>query len=167
MKRALTLSLAAILSFPLLSEEAPKAEEKAAQPKTETAAPAPIQPGDSPLVQAAKRSTRRQGSTKAVITNASLKKSKGHVTTTTVQRPIVVPPAPEAGPEGKLAEQQAAKAAEEKRLREIRAQKEQKTATRDQRRASAADAAEDTGYDTEDHDPADAEQAANEQKPPA
>ncbi|HYI13729.1 MAG TPA: hypothetical protein VEK57_32120 [Thermoanaerobaculia bacterium] len=168
MKRALTLSLAAILTFPLLAEEPKKADEKAAQPATDTAAPAPAAPGDSAMVQAAKRANRlgRKGTSKIVITNASLKGSKGHVTTTTTQYPVNVPE-PVAGPEEKLAKEKASRAADEKRLRSTGTEKEQKAATdREKRLAAAAEAAEDAGYDMEDVDPSQAEQTASEQKPP-
>jgi hypothetical protein len=162
MKRALTLSLAAFLTFPLLAEEPKKAEENATPPVTDSAAP------DSAMVQAAKRSNRlgRKGTSKIVITNASLKGSKGHVTTTTIQHPVNVPE-PELGPEAKLAKERASRAADEKRLRALGSEKERKAAAaREKRLAAAAEAAEDAGYDVEDVDPSQAEQIANEQKPP-
>lgn len=168
MKRVLILSLAALLTFPLLAEEPKKTTKKtAAEPKvkatTDTAAPA----AGSPLVNAARRSNRLGKKPTNVITNETLKGSKGHVTTTTVQRPVNVP-APEQGPEAKLAAERAAKAAKAKQIHEIGA--EQKKAADTEKRAAAAEAAEDGGqYDAEDADPAQVEaaaEAAMAQKPP-
>jgi hypothetical protein len=161
MKRALTLTLTALLALPLLADEPKKSEET----QTQTA--------DSPLVAAAKKSrasrSKKQGS--VVITNESLKNSKGgHVTTTKVDAaPVVAEPQP--GPEAKLIAEQkrneaARKAREEKLAAEKKAQEEKRTKVRER----YASEGEEGLYETLDGDPAAAEGAAEQgtaQKPPA
>ena len=88
MKRVFTIVTLALLALPLFGEEAKK--EKSAEPEVKAAA-------DSPLVAAAKRANR--GAKKSVvITNDDVRNSKGHVTTTTMNRSVYVPepmPTPE------------------------------------------------------------------------
>lgn len=169
MKRVLILSLAGALALPLFAEEPKSTETKPAEaPKQATAAPAAN--ADSPLVQAAKRSNRKNGGKKTtiVITNESLRASKGHITTTSAQAPINVPE-PTPGPEQQLAEKQAKRAAEAKRLEETRAANAKKAAAhREAVRRNAAEGAEEGLYEGLDTDPAEAEHAAGSTsgKPP-
>ena len=93
------LAMAALVAFGAVSlfagdqttTQAPAAQAPAAQP------PAPqLQPPDSPLVRAAKASSRAASSKKKkiVITNETLAKGGGHITTTTpaAQQPLPPPP---------------------------------------------------------------------------
>jgi hypothetical protein len=167
MKRVLILSLAGALALPLFAEEPKSTETKPADaPKQTTVAPANA---DSPLVQAAKRSNRKNGKKAAiVITNESLRASKGHITTTSAQAPINVPE-PTPGPEQQLAEKQAKRAADAKRLEETRAANAKKAAAhRETVRRNAAQSAEEGLYEGLDTDPAEAEHAAGSTsgKPP-
>lgn len=146
MKRALILTLTAILASPLLADETKKAEEKKKSETTTTAAataPAPVASTDSPMVQAAKRANRLgRKSTSIVITNESLKGSKGHITTTTSQHPVNVPaPKPTAEEKAVAAK---AKAAEQARVREI-GEKEKAAAAERKAEEAAVRAEEDDG----------------------
>lgn len=161
MKRALTLTLTAILALPLLADEPKKSGETQAQT------------ADSPLVAAAKKSrasrAKKQGS--VVITNESLKNSKGgHVTTTKVEAAPVVAE-PELGPEAKLiAERKKNEAAKKARDEKFEAEKKAKEEKRMQARERYASEGEEGLYETLDGDPAAAEGAAEQataQKPPA
>jgi colicin import membrane protein len=162
MKRFLPLLLGAFLALPLLADD-PPAEPPADPPTDETAAaPAPTQPEvqpDSPLVAAAKRNGRGRMPAK-VITNATVKASKGHLTTTKSQQPIALasttaPADPK--PKAKAAKPTAAKAAAEKAAAE----------KREARQATTAATAEEGMYEDVEDDPAEAEHAAEEaQKPP-
>jgi hypothetical protein len=117
---------------------------------------------DSPLVAAAKRNGRAK-MPKKVITNETVKASKGHITTTAVQPPIDLsalpkPPKP-AAVTGKA----------QKPKPESQAVADNKAAEkRERRKARAAAAAEEGMYDVIDDDPAIAERAVQEaeQKPP-
>lgn len=159
MKRALTLTLTALLALPLLADEPKKTDET--QAKTT----------DSPLVAAAKKSrasrAKKQG---VVITNDSVKNSRGgHVTTTKVEAaPVVAEPQP--GPEAKLiAEQKKNEAARKTREEKIAAEKKAKEDKRMQARERYAEQGEEGLYETLDGDPAAAEGAAEQataQKPP-
>jgi hypothetical protein len=167
MKRALIISLAGALALPISADE-PK---KAAQPQPETQAVAPA-PGDSPMVQAAKRANRRNGKKGTiVITNETLRSSKGHVTTTAAQAPLNVPE-PKPGPEQELREKMAKRAAEKLRIEEARAEAARKaTEHRTKLRSDAVEQAEEGLYEDPDGtgDPAAAEHAAEtagDQKPP-
>lgn len=82
MKRLLAFPAMVLLTLPLAGGEA-KAPSGAA---TEPAAKAPV---ESPLVAAA-RKTRRGSGKSIVITDDTVKKSKGHVTSTTI---VYMPPA--------------------------------------------------------------------------
>jgi hypothetical protein len=156
MKRALTIVLVA-LALPLAAEDAKPAQ--------------PVQ-HDSPLVAAAKRANRKNKKpTGIVITNESLKTSgaNAHVTTTAVSTAydmpkILEPPHPT--PEMVAAQ---AREAERKKASEEAVARKKVDEKRDQARAAAAAAAEEGLYDSDDQDPAQAEQAqqeANQQKPP-
>ncbi|GAC1400875.1 MAG: hypothetical protein NVSMB68_15630 [Thermoanaerobaculia bacterium] len=95
---------------------------------------------DSPLVAAAKKSSRA-GKKRAVITNASLKHSTGHITTTKAQHPITVPQ-PQKTTDQWLTENKA----RERDRDAVRARVEKKTAEEKQKNMSqAAAAAEDEG----------------------
>lgn len=78
MKRLLILGALAFLAFPLLADEKRKTEATA---KKVEAAAATQAPADSPLVAAAKRSKRGTSSV-VVITDETVKTSKGHLSTT-------------------------------------------------------------------------------------
>ncbi|MDQ3281967.1 MAG: hypothetical protein M3Q69_11205 [Acidobacteriota bacterium] len=165
MKRALSLTLASMLALPLLAEEPKKSEP---QPAAATA-----QPGDSPLVQAARRSTRKSKKTSTLVfTNESLKKSQGHVSTSNAAAPVPAPavPQPKPGPEAEIEARNARRAAELKKNEEYRAKAKAKSdEERLKRRAEAAAALEEGLYDGTDVDPAQAEhdaEKANSGKPP-
>lgn len=146
--------------------------------QTATAPAAPATQEDSPLVQAARRS-KRLGKTSStpVITNESVKKSTGaHITTTTRRQPpgkvtkIALSPAKRA----ELARNENEAKAEALRI-EQEAQAAEKAAAANERRARAAQLAEEGYYEDLDDDPARAEQLAQEaesepetqeQKPP-
>lgn len=168
MKRALILSLAGALALPMFAEEPKSTEAEPAETPKQTAAPATT--ADSPLVRAAKRSNRKNGKKATiVITNETLRNSKGHVTTTAAQAPLNVPE-PKPGPEQELAEKLAKRAADAKRLADARAEAAKKAAAhRDAIRRNAAEEAEEGMYESLDGDPAAAEHAAEsttENKPP-
>ena len=139
MKHALCLVVA--LALPLMSEE-----------EKQKPAPAPAAPQaqpDSPLVAAAKRANRLGRKPAApVITNETLKQSgaAAHVTTTSAQRPLDLPPnlpPPRPTPEMQA---DAAKAVREKVLAEHAALKQRADAETARKEAEAAAATED-GYD--------------------
>jgi hypothetical protein len=154
MKRALTTAMAITLALPLLGgEKSTKADEKPAQQKTAKAAtteqaPPPAATGpESPLVAAARRANRLgRKSTTTVITNESVKSSRGHVTIGSVDRPMNVPE-PVLGPEAKLAAENAARAAAEKKSREQTAAQQKQVAEEKARAAAAAAARAEEGYD--------------------
>jgi hypothetical protein len=154
----------AIVALPLVAEEPKKAEATPAQTTTATTTTAAP---DSPLVAAAKRANRgRKKSATPVITNASLKNSKGHITTTTNQGTLNMP-----APSGPSMEEQAnVKRAEEKRIAEANAAKAKaEEAERQRKLAAAAAQAEEGLYENPQDDPAAAEAAADNaagQKPP-
>jgi hypothetical protein len=164
MKRALTLTLASILALPLFAEEARKSEPKPA---------ATARAGDSPLVAAARRNPRWKKASTIVITNDSLKRSQGHVSTSNAAAALPPPhiAEPKPGPEAEIAARNARRAEEAKKLEQSRAKaKAQSEAERLKRRSEAAAAVEEGLYDGTDVDPAqaehDAEQANAGNKPP-
>jgi len=178
MKRALTLTLL-LGALNLSAGEAKTSETKKSAEPAQPAATlvevgtadtsTPVAAGDSPLVAAAKRANRRAGKSKIVITNDNLvaqNSGSAHMTTTTSQKPINVPPPTEPSrptPEMVQADQRAkAHAAQQQRETEaakVRAAEEQKYAERAQR-------AED-GFDGGQGDDADELVAGSEdQKPP-
>ncbi len=81
MNRVLAFVTAAVIATPLLAATNPK---PISAPETPTVS-------DSPLVAAAKKAGRLGKKPANVITNESLAKSGGHVTTTTQQTPISTP----------------------------------------------------------------------------
>jgi hypothetical protein len=167
MKRALIISLAGALAFPTFADE-PKTETRTA---ASAQAPASATP-DSPLVQAAKRSNRRNGkkTTTIVITNESVRSSKGHITTAARQPQPLNVPEPKPGPEQQLAERQAKRAREEKRLEDARAEAAAKAKEhREKLRRNAAQEVEQGMYENLEGDPASAEhvaETAGDKKPP-
>jgi hypothetical protein len=167
MKRALIISLAGALALPIFAEE-PKKE---AQPQPEQQAAAPVST-DSKLVQAAKRSNRKNGRKGTIlITNETLRSSRGHITTAAAQAPLNVPE-PKPGPEQELAAKQAKRAADKKRIEDARADAARKaTEHRTSLRRDAAEQAEEGLYEDPEGmgDPAVAEHAAEtagDAKPP-
>ena len=155
MKRLLLFVTAALVSLPLAAAE------------TKPQDPAP--PAESPMVAAAKKANRGASKT-AVITNESLKGSKGHITTTTIiSNPKV--PEPEPTPEMKHAAQQKKNAEAQAKADEAQKKKDDEKKARERRLATAAESYE-GGYS--DGDPAVIEKqlddaakaAAAEQKKP-
>ncbi|HEX8616523.1 MAG TPA: hypothetical protein VF911_02950 [Thermoanaerobaculia bacterium] len=166
MKRALIISLAGALAFPIFAGE-PKKEAKATA-STQATAPAV---SDSPLVQAAKRSNRRNGKkTTIVITNESVRSSKGHITTAAQQPAPLSVPDPAPGPEQELAERQAKRASEARRLEAARAEAAAKAKEhRENVRRNATQQVEQGMYESLEGDPASAEHVAEttgDKKPP-
>ena len=155
--RALILALAASLALPLFADEPKKSEETkaAAQPAPEAAQPAtaPAVPAqeDSPLVQAMKRANRRGRKPSIVITNETLKSSKGgHMSSSTsAQPPLNVPP-PEVTPaEVEAKKVEAAKELEAKRIRQEATEAKLKKDAEEKklRAARAAESAESEGFE--------------------
>lgn len=169
MNRALTIPLVLILSMPLLAGEPKAADEpkKNAEPATEAAAP--TAQADSPMVQAMRRANRRGKPAAKVITNETIRNSKGHVTTTTVQRPVNIPE-PQLTPYEIAAKNAAEKREQDRKIREIGAADAKKAAAdRERSVAVKAQRAEEGLYEELDDDPAQSEREADEevtQKPP-
>ena len=165
MKNALTIPLALAFALPLFADEPRRAQEKPVQAPASATASQPAKQADSPLVAAAKRANRI-GKKRNVITNESLAASKGHVTSTTVATAPSVP-APELGPEAKLAQEKAAKAAEARRAQEEVAAKEKAAAEENARIAARKGAAMEEGL-ASGHDDAEGyfDDAGSETKPP-
>lgn len=158
MKRFLPLLLGALLALPLLADDPPADDDPVQEtPEVRQEPAAPPVPQDSPLVAAAKRNGRGRMPAR-IITNATVKASKGHLTTTKTQRPIdlaAMPKTPEAKPKAK------AKPASKKPADARAGEK------REEEQAATAAAAEEGMYDGVEDDPATAEHAAEEaQKPP-
>ena len=171
MKRALTI-VAVAVALPLLAEEpAKKTEEKPERkPATLSVAPAsqPATAADSPLVAAARRSTRLGKKPTNVITDKNLKKvSDAHITTTENQRTLNMPPRPSPSADMIVAQ----KRNEDKKRRDAEIQRQREAAEKRQHHlANAAQRAEEGLYeDGEGEDEAAGErdlQKANAQKPP-
>lgn len=157
MKRSLMLTLL-LAALPLSADE-PKSgqpQAAAAQGTTTTAA------DESPLVRAARRANRLGKKPGTVITNESVKKSKGHITTTTVYRPIeVATPAMPAGEAAAIRKREAER--EQARVHVIREEKKKQAEFKTlERRARAAEMAEEGYFEDPDDDPARAEREAEE-----
>ena len=169
MKRLLALGAVALFAFPLVAGEKEKAQKPASEAPAaaETSAPAA---SDSPLVAAAKRA-RRGTSKTIVITDATVKSSTGHLTTTdSIYNPslpkTIEPSADVVANEARAKE----RAAEEKKALEAKAEetRRDKELARKARLAETAEEYED-GYD-DGQDPAQVERdmataAAAEKKP--
>lgn len=166
MTRFLTIPLTLFMALPLFADE-PKTQPSSEKAPTTKTAPA-ASTTDSPMVQAMKRANRQGKKPARVITNETLRTSKGHVTTTTAQQPVDVPE-PQLSP-NELAEQNMVRAREqEAKLKELGAAKEKEAAEKRERRlAASAERAEEGLYEELDDDPAQAEREAEEarEKPP-
>jgi hypothetical protein len=164
MKRFLPLLLGAFLALPLLADDPPADAPPPPEPEVRQDSEIQQEPAvrqepavqqDSALVAAAKRNGRGRMPAR-VITNQTVKASKGHLTTTKTQRPIDLAttraPAPKPAAKAKPAARKVdAKAAEK----------------REEQKAATAAAAEEGMYDGVEDDPAETEHAAEEaQKPP-
>lgn len=165
MKPLLMLTLLVTAAIPLGADE-----PKPAQTQTAAQEEAPAKEDESPLVRAARRANRLGKKPGTVITNDSVKKSKGHVTTTTVQRPIHVPK-PEMPADEAAAIKKRESEREQARVQVIGEEKrKQQELEARARRASAAEMAEEGYYENPDDDPARAERDADEasrDNPPA
>lgn len=169
MKRLVILSLAAVLALPLVADE-PKKTETAAPAQPAQAADDVVSPSDSPLVAASKRAKRRNRKPSSnVITNETLKSSKGHVTTTSTQRSVNVP-VPKLTPQEELLQEQKDLAAHQAKVRTIgEAEKKKEEEAKQRKLAAAATSAEEGMFEDLEGDAATAEAAADEaakQKPP-
>ena len=127
---------------------------------------------ESPLVRAARRANRLGKKPRTVITNETVKNSKGHITTTTIDRPVYIPD-PKMAPSEAEALKKRADEREKERVRVIgeeKAKAEEQKAL--ERRARAAEMAEDGYLEDEEDDPARAERdaeatgTASDEKPP-
>lgn len=173
MKRALALSLTAVLGLPLLADEPKNAGQKSAATPAATTTDAATTAAESPLVAAARRSKKRRAAGKTnVITNETLKNSKGHVSTAHTARPPLNVPEPAPGPEQTLAIAKAKAAAEAKAQEAARTEEQRKAdAERERKRAAAATIAEEGVYEALESDPAVGEATADDatqaEKPPA
>lgn len=167
MKRALTIPMVVLLAMPLFADDT----QNTARPQAGAPAVAPAAQTDSPLVQAMKRANRQGKKSRKVITNDTLRTTKGgHVTTTTVQRSVNVPE-PELSPTEREAMNVQRARQQEATVRQVGAAEAQKTAAeRERRLAEKAQRAEEGLYDELDDDPAqtehEADQAASPAKPP-
>lgn len=159
MKRSLMLTFLLAAVLPLRAEDPKTAPPEAAAPEATTTTAAPE---ESPLVRAARRANRLGKKPGTVITNESVRKSKGHITTTTVQRPIEI-----ATP--RMASDEAAalrKREQEREQARVRVIGEEKSRQQDlaalERSARAAEMAEEGYFEDPDDDPARAEREADE-----
>lgn len=157
MKRSLMLTVLLTAALPLCADDPkPAPPEAAATAATATA------PEESPLVRAARRANRLGKKPGTVITNDSVKKSKGHVTTTTVQRPIDIPKPAMAADEA-AAVKKSELAREKARVLVIgEEKKKQQELEALERKARAAEMAEEGYFEDPEDDPARAERDADE-----
>lgn len=168
MKRLLMLALLLEAVLPLRANEPKPAEPEATPAATSSTPTTTTVAEESPLVRAARRANRLGKKPATVITNESVKKSKGHITTSTVQRPVNVPKPAMAADEAaairklELAREQAKVhviGEETKKRQELEAL---------ERRARAAEMAEEGYFEDPEDDPARAERNADEGgNPPA
>jgi hypothetical protein len=179
MKKVLTISTAALFALSVFADDAKKTTttntKKATAPAVTgtvlDAQPSQVTSADSPLVAAAKRSSRKGKKPTNVITNETVKKpSKAHVTTSHNVVPLPVLP-PASGPtEDQLRKEKADReyAANAAKLAAEKKQKEKEA--RERRMAAAAAAAESDYVDPgqAESELAEAQKAAKEQekKPP-
>lgn len=164
MKRVLILSAVALLALPVAAateKSATKSETKpaakaatnspaAAAPPTAELSTTP-QPGDSPLVAAAKRASikRQQKGKGQVITNETLKSAStagAHITTTNAQQPVSAPAPAIPGHESAEVAFNRARAEERKRAAEEAEAKKKAETARLERLARAAGRAEEEGF---------------------
>ena len=138
MKRLLAIPAMVLLTLPLAGEEG-KAPRTAPKALTE---PAPKAPVESPLAAAARKSRRGSGKS-IVITDESVKKSKGHVTSTTiVYTPPAIPEKPSQPADVVMLKDRAKKQEETQKKAEEAKLAEEKKQTELARRAALAEAAE-------------------------
>ncbi|MGZ8869366.1 MAG: hypothetical protein ACXW2P_13570 [Thermoanaerobaculia bacterium] len=140
MKRLIAIPAMVLLTLPLAGGEK-KAEKPASKATTKATAKPAV---ESPLAAAARKSGRGT-SKRVVITDETLKKSTGHLSSTTST--VDTPPVPEIDQSAEvLANQERAKerADEVKRAEEVKLEqaKKQKEAGRDARRTEAAEQSE-------------------------
>ncbi|HEU4520549.1 MAG TPA: hypothetical protein VFT12_01020 [Thermoanaerobaculia bacterium] len=162
MKRLLAVAAVCLLALPLAAEEkGTEKDKKAVKPAEE-----------SPLVAAAKSGKRGKGKS-IVITDETVRNSKGHVTSTTIEYMPAVPEKEERPAEvvhNEKRAQEKADAAKKAADEKAAAEKKQRDLERRARMADAAENYED-GYDEAGADPAQLEQemaaaAKEEQKKP-
>ena len=159
MKRSLMLTLLLTAALPLCADDPKPAQPEAAAPEAATTATAPE---ESPLVRAARRANRLGRKPGTVITNESVKKSKGHITTTTNQRPLVIPK-PEMASDEAAAIKKRNLAREQAKVLVIgEEKKKQQELEALERRARAAEMAEEGYFEDPEDDPARAERDADE-----
>ena len=175
MKIFLMLPLMLLAAIPLAADE-PEQETAAtstaressddgtatATETTTTSATSTAIEHESPMVRAARRANRLGKKPKSVITNETVKNSKGHITTTTVKRPVDVPE-PKMAPSEAAALKKRADEREKERVRvlgEEKAKKQEEETLR--RRARAAERAEEGYLVDEQDDPARAERNADQ-----
>lgn len=166
MNRFLTLPLAFLIALPLAADE-PKAQTQKAKSGSATVAPA-APAADSPMVQAMKRANRAGRKPGRVITNETLRTSRGHDTVTTTQRSVEVPE-PQLSDYERAVQDMARAREEDAKVRAVGEEKQKRAAEERERRAAAsATRAEEGLYEEVDDDPAQAERAAEEtrDKPP-
>lgn len=160
MKKLLMLALL-LAAVPVVCADEPKSA--AAEPEANTtAAQTEAAADDSPLVRAARRANRLGKKPATVITNESIKKSKGHITTTTVQHPVNVPK-PQMAADEAAALRKRETEREQARVRVINEETRKEQAQEAlQRRARAAEMAEEGYFEDPEDDPARAEREADE-----
>lgn len=175
--KALLIASFAMAALPLAAAETPQQQPATTTAATTAAAPAastPAAAADSPLVKAAKASTKNKRKATITITNDTLVKRGGHITTTASQAPL--PPVAPAPTEEQLRAEQKrkeveAKAAAERAAAEKKAQERRQAAA--ERALEAQDGAlADSLYDdpaTSEHRAEQASQAtttSGDKKPP-
>lgn len=169
MKRLL-IATALFATLPLVAEET---AQKPAEPKPKPAEGQQISATtpattESPLAAAVRKSKKRTGKKRIVITDAMVKNSKGgHITTTTIQ-PQFNPDPPKPSKEGEMIEAQAKeKAARAEKVAE-EAKKAEAEKKKLERRARAAEMEEGAEAAYGETDPAESgkpEQEVNPKKP--
>src|SRR5688500_2836644 len=145
--KSLLIATAVLAALPLMAAEETKPAES-------------TKPADSPLAAAAKKGKRNDGKKRIVITNESVKNSKGHISTSNMPAELpAMKPLPPAKTEKELIQQKA----DEKKAAEAKIAADKKKAADDQKRlermARAYENAEgeEAGYG--EIDPAEAEKA--------
>jgi len=140
----IALSLA-VVAVPLCAAAADEQDKPAKTPSTTISAPAPATTEDSPLVRAAKATGRLNKKPTAVITNETLAKTDGHVTTTKYITQL--PPAPKADAKEDKAKLAAAAELKKKQEAEAKAKKEEAAKKARAARNAAADVYEEEAED--------------------
>lgn len=122
MKRLiLSIALLSVLALPVAARQVPELTDPPPPPKAVTAPPP-----QSALVRAAKSSSRTKRKS-AVITNDSLSKAGGHISTSKTQRPLPnISPAEMTPEEAKAIEKKYREAREAKALAEKKSEADQK-----------------------------------------